>query len=102
MNGPLVVARDLGKDYVLDGFAIHALRAATLTIRAGDFLSIMGPSGCGKSTLLRIVAGLLPPTSGRVYLGGRPVDDVPPRERGVPGPCAGRGTDRIPDRGPHS
>jgi len=43
-----------------------------------EFLSIVGPSGCGKTTMLRMVAGLLPPTAGRVLLRGRPVTEPPP------------------------
>ena len=53
--------------------AIHALDPVDLTLRRGSFSSIIGPSGCGKSTLLKIMAGLVPPTSGRVVLNGTPV-----------------------------
>ncbi len=48
-----------------------------LEIRAGEFLSLVGPSGCGKSTLLQIIAGLVPPSAGNVYLGGRDVTGEP-------------------------
>jgi len=68
--GPLVVARDLRKDYVLDGYSIHALRAATLDVHPGDFLSIMGPSGCGKSTLLHLLGAVDVPTAGALQLFG--------------------------------
>jgi NitT/TauT family transport system ATP-binding protein len=57
---------------------LHALDPVTLSINDGDFVSVIGPSGCGKSTLLKIMAGLLPPTEGRVTLKGTPV--VGPRE----------------------
>jgi NitT/TauT family transport system ATP-binding protein len=46
----------------------------SLTINAGEFVSILGPSGCGKSTLLSMIAGLLPPTAGDIEVLGKPVD----------------------------
>jgi NitT/TauT family transport system ATP-binding protein len=49
---------------------IEALRDINLEVREGEFVAIIGRSGCGKSTLLRLVAGLLPPTGGRVSVGG--------------------------------
>jgi putative ABC transport system ATP-binding protein len=55
--------------------AVHALRDLTLDIPQGDFVAIQGPSGSGKSTLLRVMAGLWPPTSGRVILDGAPLTD---------------------------
>src|SRR5690242_7772377 len=51
-----------------------ALDKVSLRVRAGEFLTVVGPSGCGKSTLLKVVAGLVPPTSGQATLLGRPVD----------------------------
>ena len=52
---------------------MEALRDIRLTIAEGEFLALLGRSGCGKSTLLRIVAGLLPPTSGAVSIAGERV-----------------------------
>jgi NitT/TauT family transport system ATP-binding protein len=50
--------------------AIEALRAVSVDVRPGEFVSLVGPSGCGKSTLLKMVAGLLEPTSGSIAIDG--------------------------------
>lgn len=56
-----------------DGGTVVALRDVDLAVSSGEFVSIVGASGSGKSTLLRIVDGLIPPTSGRIEVDGRPV-----------------------------
>lgn len=53
-----------------------ALAGLDLSVQPGEFLSLVGPSGCGKSTALRLIAGLTPPSEGRVRWGGR--DQPPP------------------------
>jgi NitT/TauT family transport system ATP-binding protein len=60
---------------------LDALRDIDLTIRRGEFISVVGPSGCGKTTFLRIIAGLEPATSGEVLLDGRVVRE-PAADRG--------------------
>jgi len=55
----------------------------SLDVGAREFLTILGPSGCGKTTILRILGGFETPTSGAVYLEGRPVDSVPPYLRPI-------------------
>jgi NitT/TauT family transport system ATP-binding protein len=60
---------------------LDALRDIDLTIRRGEFISVVGPSGCGKTTFLRIIAGLEPATSGEVLLDGRAVRE-PTGDRG--------------------
>jgi NitT/TauT family transport system ATP-binding protein len=52
---------------------ITALRHVSFEIKQGEFISLVGPSGCGKSTLLKMLAGLLPYSSGSLMLGGTPV-----------------------------
>ncbi|QJF51969.1 ABC transporter ATP-binding protein [Roseobacter ponti] len=52
---------------------VVALKDVDLTLRKGSFTSVIGSSGCGKSTLLKIMAGLIPPSKGRVVLQGEPV-----------------------------
>jgi NitT/TauT family transport system ATP-binding protein len=63
-----------------DGTTVTALDRVDLSIQRHEFVSIIGPSGCGKSTLLRLLAGLLPPTSGEVEIFGlkvaEPRDDI--------------------------
>ena len=53
--------------------AFRALQDVNLTLNKGEFGAVIGSSGCGKSTLLKIMAGLMPPSSGRVVLAGKPV-----------------------------
>ena len=56
-----------------------AIKDLNFSVSEGEFLALVGPSGCGKSTLLSMIAGLMPPSSGTVYLSGVPVTGVSPR-----------------------
>jgi NitT/TauT family transport system ATP-binding protein len=56
---------------------VVAIQNIDLQLRPGEFMTVVGPSGCGKSTFLQICAGLIPATSGRVLVDGRPVDGPP-------------------------
>src|SRR5690348_2518912 len=62
---------------------VQAVRDLDLTVQDGEFVVLLGPSGCGKSTALRMVAGLESITEGEIRIGGRPVNDVEPRDRDV-------------------
>src|SRR3989441_2785470 len=65
-------------------FADHtAVDGVDLSVREGEFLVLLGPSGCGKTTLLRMIAGLEKQTSGDVVIGGKLVNDLPPRLRKI-------------------
>src|SRR5450759_5815224 len=59
-----------------------ALVGLDLTIRQGEFIALLGPSGCGKSTALNCLAGLLPLTSGSIWLDDRRIDQLGPEARG--------------------
>ena len=65
------------------GGIVRALDAVDLTLRPGEFFSLLGPSGSGKTTLLRLIAGFERPTSGRIELAGRDVTALPPHRRDV-------------------
>ena len=60
-----------------------ALENIDLTIRNGEFITLLGPSGCGKTTILRLISGFEQPTSGTVHINGEKVNDVPPEKRHV-------------------
>jgi NitT/TauT family transport system ATP-binding protein len=68
---PVYELRNVSKTYARG--KIHALDKVDLTLAEGSFSSVIGASGCGKSTLLKIMAGLVPPSSGSVMLAGKPV-----------------------------
>jgi len=63
----------VGMTYATASGPVEALRDIDLTVGRGELVAVVGPSGCGKSTLLRIIAGLRPPSRGRVEVDGRPV-----------------------------
>jgi len=59
------------------------LRDISFTVREDEFVVLVGPSGCGKSTILRTIAGLETPTSGEVWIGGKNITAVHPRDRDI-------------------
>jgi len=63
--------------------ASKVLEGINLTIRKGEFFTLLGPSGCGKTTLLRILAGFLEPTKGQVFIGDTNITDWRPEKRNM-------------------
>jgi ABC-type nitrate/sulfonate/bicarbonate transport system, ATPase component len=65
--------KDVSHVYVNEKGASLAVEKLNLTVRRGEFVSLVGPSGCGKTTVLSMLAGLFPPSGGQVLLAGAPV-----------------------------
>jgi ABC-type Fe3+/spermidine/putrescine transport system ATPase subunit len=62
---------------------IVAVDNVSVQIKDKEYFSLLGPSGCGKTTLLRLIAGLIQPDEGNIYIDGKLVNNVPPEDRGV-------------------
>jgi ABC-type Fe3+/spermidine/putrescine transport system ATPase subunit len=69
------VTKKFGKIVAVDNVSLHTYDK--------EYFSLLGPSGCGKTTLLRLVAGLIQPDEGEIYIGDRLVNDVPPEDRDI-------------------
>jgi NitT/TauT family transport system ATP-binding protein len=73
-GAPALSLAHISVTFVADGAARYtAIQDATLTVRPGEFVSVVGPTGCGKSTLLNVAAGLLAPSAGDVRVFGEPL-----------------------------
>lgn len=64
----VVDVKDVTKNYVLRSGVVQALKGINLSVRRGEYISIMGPSGSGKTTLFNMIGGLDRPTGGSVYI----------------------------------
>ena len=78
-----IETRGLTKVFGQGKAAFRALDGVTLTIREGEFFTLLGPSGCGKTTLLRLIAGFEQPTAGQLLINGKPVAGQGPNQRPV-------------------
>ena len=70
----IIELRNVYKEY--DGKQV--VKNASLTIKRGEFVTLLGPSGCGKTTTLRMIAGFEMPTSGKIIFNGKDITDTPP------------------------
>jgi spermidine/putrescine transport system ATP-binding protein len=80
---PAIGLDGVAKEFHSRGEVVAAVRGIDLTIRKGEFFSMLGPSGCGKTTTMRMIAGFEEPTRGTVRLDGRDVTAAPPNKRDV-------------------
>jgi multiple sugar transport system ATP-binding protein len=85
MSEASVQIKDLVKTYVDDRGrpTFTAVKGINLDIQNGEFMVLVGPSGCGKSTTLRMIAGLERVTSGTISIGGKVVNNLEPKDRGI-------------------
>jgi ABC-type nitrate/sulfonate/bicarbonate transport system ATPase subunit len=72
---PIVAVKEVDKTY---DTGVEALQGVSLLIPGGELTTLLGPSGCGKTTLLKIIAGLLPPSNGEIWVKGKKVDGPGP------------------------
>ena len=78
-----VEARHVVKAFGQGDTAVRALDDVSVSIRTGEFFTLLGPSGCGKTTLLRLIAGFEMPSDGAILLEGADITTLPPNKRPV-------------------
>ena len=78
-ESPAIEVKDLTRKFG----DVVALDHVSLSIRKGEFFSLLGPSGCGKTTLLRLVAGLDVPNEGAIFIDGIDMHEIPAHKRPV-------------------
>ena len=80
---PYIRLENVGKVYDTKGGTVEACAELHLDIRQSEFVAIVGPSGCGKTTLLKMVAGLVPPSSGRIAVDSVDITALPSHQRNM-------------------
>ncbi|MFN2465843.1 MAG: ABC transporter ATP-binding protein [Candidatus Dormibacteria bacterium] len=81
LTQPILVADNLSKTYRISTRPHVVVDRVSFQVAPGELVAIMGPSGCGKSTLLHVLAGLEPPDSGRVVIGGQEITAMDEKRR---------------------
>jgi len=76
MNDNIIVTKDLCKTYVLGKITVPALKPTSISIKRGDYISIVGPSGSGKSTFMNLLGCLDIPTSGSLFIENTDVSEL--------------------------
>ena len=71
------------KDLVKNFGDTQVLKNINISIEEGEFVTLLGPSGCGKSTLLRCLAGLNSIDGGKIFVNGKDITDIEPRNRDI-------------------
>lgn len=79
MSNYIIELKNISKEYA----GHHVLEHIDLSIRDGEFLTLLGPSGCGKTTLLRLISGFEQPDEGKIFIAGKEVSNLPPEMRDV-------------------
>ncbi len=79
-NTTIIELKNVTKSY---GATTNVVENLNLSIRSGEFITLLGPYGCGKTTLLRMIGGFEEPTSGAIFLRGKDIAHMPPHERPV-------------------
>jgi NitT/TauT family transport system ATP-binding protein len=72
----ILSVKNIEKNYQAENGEITALKNISFSVKKGEFISIVGTSGCGKSTLLSIIAGLIKPTAGEIYVNGEKIEGI--------------------------
>jgi len=78
MANEVIGIDDVNLIYASKNSSVHALDSISVAANQGEFVALVGPSGCGKSTLLKLVAGLIPPSSGSIRVNGKPIHGPTP------------------------